>query len=86
MEGAISAVRELRRPGEFILIVNELTPDSQAGLQDRTVSIVIGTPMRQLASDLIGSMIATSERGMAEMPGQRFFPPELWTPESEFMR
>lgn len=86
MEGAISAVRELRRPGELILIVHELTPESQAGLQDRTISIVIGTPMRQLAADLIGSMIATSEKGMAEMPGQRFFPPELWTPESEFMR
>lgn len=86
MEGAIAAVRETRRPGECTLIVHELTPESQAGLQDGTISIVLGTPMRQLAADLIDSMIATSEKGMAETPGQRFFSPELWTPESEFMR
>ncbi len=90
MEGAIQAVREARSDlsvaPQVVLIVNELTPESQSGLQDQTVSVVLGTPIRQLAADLIGQMIATSEKGMAEMPGQRFFPSEVWTPESEFMR
>ena len=48
--------------------------------------MVRGTPIRQLAPDLIALMIATSEKGMAGIPGQRFFPSEVWTPESESMR
>lgn len=86
MEGAIQAVREAAVAPGLVLIVNELTPESQSGLQDQSVSVVLATPMRQLAADLIAQMIATSEKGMSETPGQRFFPPEVWTPESEFMR
>jgi LacI family transcriptional regulator len=82
MEGAIAAVRETRKPGDIVLIVNELTPESRKGLQDDVVSVVIGTPVRQMAADLIELMINTVEKGMAETPGQRFFPPMLWTPES----
>ncbi|KGJ06463.1 LacI family transcriptional regulator [Paracoccus halophilus] len=85
MEGAIQAVRESRAGSRLVLIVNELTPESQSGLQDQSVSVVLATPVRQLAADLIALMIATSEKGMAETPGQRFFPAEIWTPESEFM-
>lgn len=86
MEGAIEAVREMRRPGDMVLIVNELTPESRAGLQDRTLGLVLSTPVRQIAEDLIAMMIVTSDKGMAETPGQRFFPAQVWTPESEFMR
>lgn len=86
MEGAIQAVRELDAGSRLVLIVNELTPDSQAGLQDQVLDIVLGTPVRTLAAELISMVIATSEKGMAEIPGQRFFPSEIWTPESEFMR
>ena len=85
MEGAIQAVREMRKPGEFVLIVNELTPDSLAGLHDGTLSVVLATPVRQIAADLIVQMIETSEKGFAEVPGQRFFPALVWTPESEIM-
>lgn len=86
MEGAIEAVREMRKPGDMVLIVNELTPESRAGLLDRTLSVVLSTPIRQIADDLIAMMIAALDNGMAETPGQRFFPAEVWTPESEFMR
>lgn len=85
MEGAIQAAREMRRPGDLVLIVNELTPESQLGLQDQTVSVVLATPVRQMAADLIAQMIETSDRGMTETPGQRFFPVHVWTPESEFL-
>ncbi|AUH33038.1 LacI family DNA-binding transcriptional regulator [Paracoccus tegillarcae] len=85
MEGAIQAVHELRRPDEIVLIVNELTPESQAGLRNGTLSLVLGTPVRQIAADLITQMIDTSEKGLAELPGQRFFPAQIWTPESELM-
>ncbi|MFD1797843.1 LacI family transcriptional regulator [Paracoccus aurantiacus] len=85
MEGAIQAVREMRKPGQVVLIVNELTPESQAGLQDGSLSVVLSTPIKQIAADLIQQMIEASERGLTETPGQRFFPAQIWTPESEFM-
>ena len=36
-------------------------------------------------ANLIVQMIETSEKGFAEVPGQRFFPALIWTPESEIM-
>ena len=82
MEGAIAALRESGRAHEVMLVVNELTDESREALQDGTVKIVIGTPLRQLCAELIPLMIHTVEKGMAETPGQRFLPFEIWTPES----
>jgi LacI family transcriptional regulator len=82
MEGTIKALRESRNPGEIALIVNELTDVTRQALQDRTVSIVVATPVRHLCDELISLMVLTAERGMADTPGQRFLPFDLWTPES----
>jgi len=82
MEGAIQALRESGRARDVMLVVNEITDESRVALQDGTVKIVIGTPLRQLCAELIPLMISTVERGMAETPGQRFLPFEVWTPES----
>jgi LacI family transcriptional regulator len=82
MEGAIAAVRDARRARETMLVVNEITDETREALQDGTVRIVIATPLRQLCAELVPLMISTVERGMAETPGQRFLPFEVWTPES----
>lgn len=82
MEGAITALREAGRASDVTLVVNEITEESHEALQDGTVSIVIGTPLRQLCAELIPLMVNTVENGMAETPGQRFLPFEVWTPES----
>lgn len=82
MEGAIAALREMRKAGEVSLIVNELTDETRVALLDKTVSIVIGTPLRPLCQELVSMMIHVTENGMAETPGQRFMPFEVWTPES----
>ena len=82
MEGAIAALRETRQPDEVTCIVNELTPDSMQGLLDRYVSVVMATPLPALCTDLIDMMVHSIENGMAENPGQRFLPVQLWTPES----
>jgi LacI family transcriptional regulator len=82
MEGAIDALRESGRAHEVMLVVNELTVESREALQDGTAKIAIGTPLRQLCAELIPLMIHTVEKGMAETPGQRFLPFEVWTPES----
>ena len=77
-----SALRELREPGSVALMVNELTEESRHALQDRTVSLVIATPLRELCEELLAIMVHTKEAGMAETPGQRFLSAEIWTPES----
>jgi LacI family transcriptional regulator, galactose operon repressor len=82
MEGAIAALREARAAGEVSLMVNELTEETRRALHDRTVSTVMGTPLSTLCEELVAMMIYTVENGMAETPGQRFLPFEIWTPES----
>jgi LacI family transcriptional regulator len=82
MEGAISALRESGRAQQVTLVVNELTEESREALLDGTVSIVFRTPLQQLCTELIPLMIHSVENGMAETPGQRFLPFEIWTPES----
>ena len=82
MEGAIGALRESGRAREVMLVVNEITDETREALQDGTVKIVVGTPLHQLCAELIPLMIHAVERGMAETPGQRFLPFEIWTPES----
>jgi LacI family transcriptional regulator len=82
MEGAISALRESGRAQQVTLVVNELTEESREALLDGTVSIVLRTPLQQLCTELIPLMIHSVENGMAETPGQRFLPFEIWTPES----
>ncbi len=81
MEGAIAALRDSGRAQEVMLVVNEITEKTRAALQDGTVKIVIGTPLRQLCAELIPLMIGAVERGLTEIPGQRFLPFEVWTPE-----
>jgi LacI family transcriptional regulator len=82
MEGAVAALKESGRAREVMLVVNEITDETRDALQNGTVKIVIGTPLRQLCAELIPLMINTVERGMADTPGQRFLPFEVWTPES----
>ncbi|SES43218.1 transcriptional regulator, LacI family [Tranquillimonas rosea] len=82
MEGAIEAFGQAGAPPGCALLVNELTPESYRGLQSRTVSIVFGTPIRQLVSELLALAGNAVDHGQAETPGQRFFAPDIYTPES----
>ncbi len=82
MEGAIEALKESKRSEEIACLVNELTPESRQALLERRISGVFQTPLVELCTDLIATMVHTIEHGMAESPGQRFFPALLWVPES----
>ncbi|WP_048646108.1 LacI family DNA-binding transcriptional regulator [Nitratireductor soli] len=88
MEGAIGALREALEEGRFqtgngpSVIVNELTPDSTAALQDQVVTAVIATPLHELAQALVELMVGAVRTGPAEMPGQLFLPLGLHVPES----
>jgi LacI family transcriptional regulator len=82
MEGAIAAMREARNPGDVALVVNEITPESRAGLLDRYVNMVICTPLAQLCRELLLQAFATMEKGPSSVLGQHFLRPELYIPES----
>lgn len=82
MEGAISALRE-EPPAELpSVIVNELTPESAAALQDHLVTGVIATPLPQLCRALVDLMAASVRNGPSETPGQLFLSFNLHVPES----
>ena len=82
MEGAIAALREVRQPGDVALVVNEITPESRAGLADRYVSMVIATPLTLLCRDLFELAWQSLGDGLTPLPGQHFLEPVLYLPES----
>jgi LacI family transcriptional regulator len=82
MEGAIAAMREVRQPGDVVLVVNELTPESRSALRDRFVTLVISTPLHALCQDVVALMSEAVANGMTAVTGQHFLQPELYLAES----
>ena len=82
MEGAISAVREEKAAGTYVVVVNELTQDSRAGLADDVVTLAIHTPLQHLCRDVVQLMVDAIENGPANVPGQTFLPFEMYVPEN----
>jgi LacI family transcriptional regulator len=82
MEGAIAALREARLPGEVVLVVSALTPESRAGLADGVVTMVIDTPLERLCRELFARMTRLARDGEPADPGQLFLPPEIHVAES----
>ena len=82
MEGAIAALREVRRPGEVTLVVNELTPESRAALISRYVGMAIATPLSRLCADLVTLAAEAVRDGITPLQSQHFLQPDLYLPES----
>lgn len=82
MEGVIKAIRETGQDGAPSIVINELTPDSLAALQDHVVTAVIATPLEKMCAALVELMIHAVSTGPAETPGQCFLPFDLHVPES----
>jgi len=82
MEGAISAVREEGYAGKVQLVVNELTPESRAGLADDVVTMAISTPLPLLCRELVSLMVTAIEKPGNAGPGQTFLPFDILLPEN----
>jgi LacI family transcriptional regulator len=83
MEGVIQALRDERCAGRLSVVVNELTPDTRAALTDDVVTLVIGTPIRQLATTLVDAMLRAADGGpMNGTPSQIMLPFEIYTSEN----
>jgi LacI family transcriptional regulator len=63
MEGVIGALREARLGRPLCVITQELTPDSRQALIDGVVTLVVATPLRQLACDTLAQMISAVRQG-----------------------
>ncbi len=81
MEGAISALREERKPRDVALIVNDLTPDSRVALADGYVTAVLAAPLEALCRDLVDLMAQAIIGGGPAVVGQRFLEPVVHIPE-----
>lgn len=82
MEGAIGALREEIPDPLPSVVVNELTVDSAAALQDHTIVGAIATPLPLLCRSLLDLMANAVRFGPSDTPGQLFLPPVLHVPES----
>lgn len=81
MEGAIAALREVRPPEKVALIVNELTAESRAALQDRYALMAIATPISALAEALIDAMLHAVQKIEPAQGRGGIFDPVICLPE-----
>lgn len=82
MEGVIQALRDEEYAGRLSVVVNELTPDTRAALTDDIVTLVIGTPLRQLAATLVDAMMRAADGQLNGTPSQFILPFEVYTSEN----
>uniref|UniRef100_UPI000833D31A LacI family DNA-binding transcriptional regulator n=1 Tax=Marinobacterium profundum TaxID=1714300 RepID=UPI000833D31A len=61
MEGVIRALRDNPPVQPLCVIVQELTAESRQALIDGVVTLVLATPLRQLAGDTLSQMLAALE-------------------------
>lgn len=80
MEGAIAALSESRAPGRVVLVVNELTPESRAGLRAGQVTMAVATPLPALCAALTRRIGAIRTGGAGRE--QIFLQPDIHLPES----
>ncbi|MCT7373816.1 LacI family DNA-binding transcriptional regulator [Chelativorans salis] len=82
MEGAIAALRDEPPDPLPSVVVNELTQDSAAALQEHLIVAAIATPLPTLCRTLLDHMASAVRDGPSETPGQLFLTPALHVPES----
>lgn len=81
MEGAISALREVRRPGDVALVVTEVTPASKLAMAEGYVSLIVATPVEDMGRMLV-RLMADAVAG-DPVQGQHFLTPRLLLPDFE---
>lgn len=82
MEGAITAARKLPDKRRPVMICNELTPVSRAALADRTLTMVINTPLAAISDEVVRMMAQSLGAKCDQRISDRFLPFEIHLPES----
>ncbi len=81
-EGVIDALREEPGRERIVVVCNELTPVTRAGLIDGVLTAVISTPLALLAERTVEAMVRAMASTAPEPPGQIFVPSELFISEN----
>lgn len=80
-DGVIRAVAERGRGG-VVLVANEITAGTRAGLIEGVVDLVIATPTRALAETSVRTLLDAARRPASFTASQVVLPFELYGPES----
>jgi LacI family transcriptional regulator len=81
-EGVIEALRSEGGGEGLVVVCNELTPVTRAGLIDGVLTAVISTPLALLAERTVEAMVRALAPDRSGPPGQVFVPSELYVPEN----
>jgi LacI family transcriptional regulator len=81
-EGAVAAIRRKGRTGEITLVCNELTPSSREALTDRSVTMIIATPVEELARQLVAEAVLAAGGGGDELSRPGPIPFDLYVSEN----
>ncbi|WP_138466056.1 LacI family DNA-binding transcriptional regulator [Poseidonocella sp. HB161398] len=81
-EGLIQALRDERPKTRIEVVANEFTEATRRAMADGVVSMVIHSPVEQLAQSFFRMAEEALRTGPAETVGQKFLPMQLYLPES----
>lgn len=81
MEGAIAAMRALPAARRPVMVCNELTALSRAALAERTITMVIDTPVRDISREVV-ALMARSLSGRGGPVADCYLPFGIHLPES----
>jgi len=81
-EGALHALRRRDMIGRIALVCNELTPSSREAVVERSASMIIATPVDQLAQQLVAEAISTVNGRGDELSKPGPLPFELYISEN----
>jgi LacI family transcriptional regulator len=81
-EGVLEALRAEGGASGLVVVCNELTPVTRAGLIDGVLTAVISTPLALLAEQTVEAMVRALAPERAASPSQVFVPSELYVPEN----
>ncbi len=82
MEGAIAALRQMRKPGEVALVVNEVTAESRAAMAAGWVTMIDATPLSDLCRVVLDQMTRAAGVGPFTAGAQHFLQMQIHVPES----
>ncbi len=82
MEGAIAAMRAIASEKRPVMICNELTPLAAAALGDKSITMVIDTPVRAISREVVRLMAQSLSRSNAARVADCYLPFGVYLPES----
>ncbi len=77
MEGVIRALRDTQLSQPLCVITQEMTPESRQALIDQVITLVVATPLRQLATDTVAQMISALNKDRPDTAAPPVQPPAL---------